>query len=261
MRSSWLITRNTCIFTSIAILFFLCIFGIIFRSTTPYLTIIVIPGGGLSSDGTIPLHTQLRLDRANEIYRLTTSNNFLFITLSAGTTHKPNPIDKYGYPIYESVAASIRLIEMGIPPDIILEESFSLDTLGNAYFLRTVHIDQIDKIKKIVVITNKWHIDRVKAMFDYVFSLPEQHNLAVHKKVYKLFYEAVADGLDDEVLLARRSREAESLKQFVTNTKLQFASMIALHGWMYSKHKAYSASRHKEPRNGSDVDAAVLKSY
>ena len=91
---------------------------------------IIILGGGLKDNGSVPLHTQARIDKAIELYKML-NENAVIITLSGGTTHKPNPLDSSGFPIWEATAAARRLIDMGIPPHNILEEAFSLDTIGN----------------------------------------------------------------------------------------------------------------------------------
>lgn len=168
-----------------------CMFGVLCRlawrsaSLKPLLTIpastilpsnmnvktaVIVLGGGLTETGAVLPHTQLRLKRAVEWYHKLGSKA-IFITLSGGTPHKPNPRDSRGFQIWESTAAARGLIEMGVPADQIMEESFSLDTVGNAYFLRAVHTDPAS-IRKLVVITNDWHMDRTRAIFSYVFSLP-----------------------------------------------------------------------------------------
>ena len=54
-----------------------------------------------------------------------------------------------------------------------MEEGFSLDTLGNAYFLRSTHIDP-GRFTRMVVVTNDWHMGRARAFFEAVFSLAYQ---------------------------------------------------------------------------------------
>jgi hypothetical protein len=60
--------------------------------TTPS-TAILILGGGLMSDGTLPNHTQLRLNRAVEVFKAL-EGKAMIIPLSGGTPHKPNPLDR-----------------------------------------------------------------------------------------------------------------------------------------------------------------------
>lgn len=55
-------------------------------------TAIVILGGGLLRDGSVPSHTLLRIERAVQIYH-DLKGEAVIIPLSGGTPHKPNPLD------------------------------------------------------------------------------------------------------------------------------------------------------------------------
>ena len=57
--------------------------------------VIAMLGGGLTSSGSVPLHTKLRLDRAIDLYHQwkSTHHQVIIIPLSAGTPYKPNPVD------------------------------------------------------------------------------------------------------------------------------------------------------------------------
>ena len=97
---------------------------------------------------------------------------------------------------------------MGIPATSIQEEAFTVDTIGNAYYFRTVHAEYCDN-NDIYIITNKWHMPRSQAIFEYVFSLPysadkNKSNLRPNKKLH-LHFEPVEDGVDEEVGLGRSS--------------------------------------------------------
>jgi DUF218 domain len=100
------------------------------ESNSDLKTLIIVLGGGVSPDLGVPKHTQLRIDRAIEHYKRL-KGHATIITLSGGTPHKPNPLDKNGFPVWEATAAARRLIEMGVPSSSVVEEAFSLDTLGN----------------------------------------------------------------------------------------------------------------------------------
>jgi len=140
---------------------------------------VVVPGGGLGADGRPHAFVRLRLDYAAEQYKGQTTKPKL-IVLSGGSTHKPPPPNGKGFPITEAAASarylleqvsrhhilkwlmvtrnkskggenlrnathilslSLSLLQHSIPPNSILEEGFSLDTIGNAYWLRTVHTE------------------------------------------------------------------------------------------------------------------------
>lgn len=127
--------RNRCGSLNTVVVTIVCIgaslflwMGFVPRVTCP---LIIIPGGGVSANGEVPSHTQLRLEKAVEFYNSRKQDSPLMITLSGGTPHKPNPLDSAGFPVWESTAAAKKLVKMGIPSLSIMEESFSLDTVGN----------------------------------------------------------------------------------------------------------------------------------
>ena len=62
----------------------------------------------------------------------------------SGTPHKPNPRDSAGFARTEAADNARWLTRRAVPPvppEDVLEEGFSLDTIGNAYFLRVGHTD------------------------------------------------------------------------------------------------------------------------
>jgi uncharacterized SAM-binding protein YcdF (DUF218 family) len=162
--------------------------------------IIVLSAG--ASQRTVYL-CMLVLVRARDTYRHT-----LYIV---GTTHKPSPMDSAEHAIKESTAAARFLLEVrltpawrssiqmlvqrGVPAEYILEEGYSLDSIGNAYFLRTIHTDPA-QLHSLTIVTNEFHMPRTKAIFEFVFSLP-YHNCSPPK--YSLRFEKVADLLPNDV--------------------------------------------------------------
>ncbi|RZM75424.1 hypothetical protein DYY88_21055 [Leptolyngbya iicbica LK] len=100
---------------------------------------VLIPGGGLSALGEVTPWVQARLERAIALQPAPR----WFMPLSAGTTHKPPPLDAHGFPILESVAAAHYLHQRGIEGDRIVPETVSLDTIGNAYFARVQHVEPL----------------------------------------------------------------------------------------------------------------------
>jgi uncharacterized SAM-binding protein YcdF (DUF218 family) len=104
--------------------------SLLFKSRINEGIAIVVLGGGLLPNGNIPFHTELRLERALQLYQQF-NQQAKIITLSGGTTHKPNPVDNDGFPIWEASAAAKRLLEMKVHHNDVLEENFSLDTIGN----------------------------------------------------------------------------------------------------------------------------------
>src|SRR5512132_4403130 len=96
---------------------------------------ILIAGGGVREGGKLPPWIRGRFDRALELRR----HNEWMMPVSAGTVHRPPPLDEDGFPILEAAAGAAYLLERGIPESRILIEAASYDTIGNAYFARTIH--------------------------------------------------------------------------------------------------------------------------
>ncbi len=207
---------------------------------------ILVPGGGLKEDWKLlPVWTQRRLDRVVQI------KNFDFvITLSAGTTHKPPPLDEKGYPIFESVVAAKYLLQKGIPLHKILAETSSYDTIGNAYFSRVIHVDPLN-LKKLLVITSEFHMPRVRAVFSWVYGLK------IPGKEYQLSFEEVPDdNIDFDIISARKKKEKESLARF-EELKSKINSFEEFHQWLFHEHNAYSITSDGR----STLKGDVLKSY
>ncbi len=83
------------------------------------------------------------------------------IVLSGGTPHKPNPLDARGFWVSEAASNARYLLALGVSPERVLEESFSLDTLGNAYFARAVHTD-VRALCRLAVVNNGFHMPRTR---------------------------------------------------------------------------------------------------
>ncbi|CAD7929223.1 unnamed protein product [Amoebophrya sp. A120] len=161
--------------------------------------VLTIPGGGVVDAEPAPW-TKARLDAAADYFNRTCKNGdttssteeqgveatskvvrrnqkCFFAPLSAGTPHLPMPIDPTtGKTLTESGAAAKYLVKKhNVSPDRILEEGASLDTIGNAYFLRVIHLEMLLKTHKlvtVVVFTSEFHMPRTKAIFEHVLKLP-----------------------------------------------------------------------------------------
>lgn len=217
---------------------------------------IIVLGGGLLKDGRVPPHVTLRLQKAVELYnsiKLTSKDYPFIITLSGGTPHKPNPVDLEGFPYKESTSGALDLIAMGIPPDHILEEAFTLDTFGNAYWLRQIHILPT-RINRMLVITNNWHMKRTKAIFDMVFQ-----SWSIFEPSIKLEYIEVESALEPDILTVRKGKEESALKSFIKDVKPTIKSLQDLHQYIFMKHMAYATKRLLASRQ--PIDPKLLETY
>ena len=206
----------------------------------------LIPGGGLNSDGSLPEWVRLRFDRALALY-----TGECLIPLSAGTTHKPPPLDKRGFPIFEAQAGAAYLLEKGIPREKILVEACSYDTIGNAYFTRMLHCEPRG-LRRLHVITSAFHLLRTEAIFRWVFGLD------VASAPYELTFDATPDaGIAPDALAARVAKEQESLLR-VANQRKQYDTLAKLHQFLFTEHAAYRAQGDNDP---PAADTRALGTY
>lgn len=224
--------------------------------------LIALLGGGLTAYGDLPLHTQLRVEKAMQVFdRLiaegTERTRIFFASLSYGTPHKPNPVSPTDQmPILESEAGARALIQKGVAPEQILLESLSRDTIGNAVFLRLLHTE-VRGIRQLAVVTNDWHFPRTQAIFDLVFSLPMDKTRPIATSRYQLTYEVAESGLEPEVHRGRAEREDQSRLTWIKNSAA-FVDIVDLHCWLFSQHNAYSAAPNTP---STQLDSATLQSY
>jgi hypothetical protein len=210
----------------------------------PRFDAILIPGGGVREGGVLPPWSVQRFERALEL-----QSGEPLVCLSAATTHRPPPLDAGGFPIYESTAGARYLMERGIAPEQIRMETVSLDTIGNAYFSKLIHVDPAGWIR-LVIVTSEFHMPRTEAVFRWVYGMGPG--------TYELQFESSADtGMDEDLLQARRAKESEGLKGL-----LELAQTVRrreeLHEWVFTRHAAYKASAGL-CRNR--LDDRVLRSY
>lgn len=206
---------------------------------------VLIPGGGVTATGEVAPWVKVRLDRAIALHPQTS----YFIPMSAGTTHKPPPLDAKSFPVLESIAAARYLLEHGIAGNHILPETTSFDTIGNAYFARVQHTDPLS-LRRLHVITSEFHLPRTQAIFGWIFGLP------CPQLPYQLTFEAVPDiEMSQAALLARRERERASLQR-VEQLRSQLTTLPDVHRWLYTEHEAYAVAKSPER-----LDNDALKTY
>lgn len=205
---------------------------------------ILIPGGGLTSEGKLPEWTKRRLDKALEIY-----NGEHIIVLSAGTVHKQPILDDEGFPLFESSVAASYLVKKGVDPKRILREWASYDTIGNAYFARVIHTEP-RRWRRLAVITSEFHMTRTQQIFRWVFSLGDP------KPSYQLNFISVTDkGIDPKIILPRIEKEKVGLRGLL---KLQeeISTLQEFHAWLFKNHGTYAVAARPERESGD-----VLESY
>lgn len=191
---------------------------------------ILIPGGGVRGNGVLPPWVAARFDRA-----LAASGDPLFIALSAGTPHRPPPLDSRGFPVTEARAGAGYLRSRGIDHARILLEESSFDTVGNAYFSRVIHAIPRE-FRRILVITSDFHMPRTEAAFRWVYSLDAPGpGCAVD-------FDSVPDnGIDPATLASRLTRERANLAA-LQPLIARIRTLAEMHAWIFTEHTAYAAS-------------------
>lgn len=220
--------------------------------------VVVVPGGGLTHDGNPTAWVRERLEKAAAIYTAQRSagKECYVVTLSGGTPHKPMPTDpQSGYQVFEAEANARHLIRnLSVPAEDIFEENWSLDTVANAYMLRSTHTE-VAGWRRLVVVNNEFHMERTRLIFEKVFSLDPQPAFGS----YDVEFVVVPDtGVEGEILAARREREANSARGFRENT-VDISTMRQMHSFLFRDHMAYAAKRLLQDRK--PVDPRTLATY
>ena len=240
----------------------------------PVYDAVIIPGGGLGEDGKPRTFVQARLKKAWTLRH----NTKYFILLSRGTTHASR-LDRYRFPIDECKADAQFLYSLGdVDRKKLLLECWSLDTIGNAVATRFLHTEPAG-LKKLLIITNRFHMDRVKSIFNHIFSLPgtqEAHGandgLSLLRSkpkpdsLYKLQYLSVENkGMLPQEISKRNERESRSLSAFEKRKMIDLRSIKELHAFMMISHKAYAFQTKSETTALREVDTSlsedVLNTY
>lgn len=188
---------------------------------------VLVLGGGVRDDGSLSPWVTERFDRALKV-----AEGAPIVCLSAGTVHRPHPLNSSGYPIFESVAGAAHLLSRGVAPERIQVEAASYDTVGNAYFAKLLHADPAGW-RRLIIITSDFHMPRSRAIFDWVFGMGPG--------AYELRYEASPDtGMPADLLERRRAKEAASLLALEPLMR-RIRDFSRLHQWIHSEHRAYNA--------------------
>lgn len=261
--------------------------------------ILVIPGGGLRGAEPAPWALTRCRAAADVYHQLKTSSTekITVVTLSLGTPHKPMPLHpQTGFQISEAQAAARWLIhEGGVPFADILEEAASLDTIGNAYWFRVVHLEPLlarGGRATVIVFTSHFHMPRTKVIFEHVLGLSASRrdeegsivaaisppfvcgigaenaflpaDLAVlgRQPAFSLAFVSTEDaGMSAEVLTERTARERASLETYWKQTIPRIQSMGDLHSFLFQEHRAYASGRLEAGEEGAGLEKAALSTY
>ena len=230
------------------------------RRPTEALDAILVCGGGQTETGPPP-HVLSRIAEAAAMYHAAPEDRKpMVIMLSKGTPHKHAPYDARGIEITEAaMSANVLTNNYSIPAEAILEEGLSLETIGNAFFARIIHTDPLG-LRRLAIVTSAWHMPRVRAVFEHVYSLPSGAQTGTSPG-YSLSYIETANDLPEDVLAIRSADESKKVSRYSAGSKWRLAtlSMRELHSWMFHENMAYATARLTMAR--PEVDETLLKSY
>ncbi len=213
---------------------------------------ILVLGGGVPEDiKNPPIYTQERCKAASQVYHNAIKSKQdppKVLTLSAGTAHLPQALSFDGLPIWESTASSAYLIHtLEVKPEDVYAETTSYDTISNAFFARLNFCD-IAQWKKLLIITNEFHMDRTKLIFDWIFHAPMNGvsggNSEGGAKSYELYYLAVPDvGLTESAIKARKEKEQKSANTVKNILSQKYSSIEHIFDFLTKEHSFYTASK------------------
>lgn len=205
----------------------------------------IVPGGGVRDGGKLPEWVEKRLDKAREV-----AGGAYIITLTAGTTHKAPPLDEEGRPLLESVCGARYLVRSDYPPELILAETASYDTIGNAYFARTIHTDPAG-FRKLLIVNSEFHMPRTEIIFRWIFGLTPVDG------AYELTFLPVPDaGIEPNALIARKQKEQVAISDLRRLTG-RYRTLASFHKWLFTEHSAYAVGK----CSTGSLDGSVLQSY
>mmetsp|Transcript_82948 Transcript_82948/g.230399 ORF Transcript_82948/g.230399 Transcript_82948/m.230399 type:complete len:280 (+) Transcript_82948:80-919(+) len=155
-----------------------------------------------------------------------------------GMAWKPRFTDVNGFAVPEAALMARELANMSeIPTENMYLEGFSEDTIGNAFFARTMHADLRPDWQRILVITSRFHMARARAIYRWIFSLKPLPS----KGRYELEFREANDSCVEARALARRRRqEADSLKKFREGSLPKMRTLSQVHRFLYQRHGGYS---------------------
>ncbi len=179
---------------------------------------IIVLGGGISVRGILPFWVETRLDKATELY---VSTQIPKILLSGK--------GRDDFPVTEARAMHDYLLLKGIPAEDILTEELSRDTIQNAFFSMVIHLTPL-KVKSALVITNTFHIERTKMIFDYVCG-----------NIIHFEYIPVSDEKIEEDKLRQREYTESELIKFYTElfSSFQKGDLHAVHDFIFNPQNSY----------------------
>ena len=161
---------------------------------------IVIMGGGLNNDCTLPDYVKARCDYAKKI--LSKRGDILIASSSYSMNIKPK-VDRFGFiiseasAIYEYLKPKIKYVRIGC-------EQLSHDTIGSIYFCLELYANKMD-YKNVIFVTSDFHAERVEIVSKFI-------NRIIYKSKFSINIASVMTSMDKS---KRIEKEKKSIQKFI----------------------------------------------
>ena len=184
---------------------------------------IVVLGRGVRADGSLGLIARARVDRALELFNRGIAPRIIFSGRSS-LMGDDEPA------VTEASAMASYARTHGLPPVASLVEEKSRDTIGNAYFVRTVWLDP-NRWRAIRVVTSDFHVPRAAWLFRKI--LGADYDVAFSPASSERFASTVAV----------RARDESDIAAFLAEWLGTIADgdLTAIERLIRDEHPAYSA--------------------
>ena len=192
---------------------------------------IFVLAGGINDKG---LCHPWVINRLNLAYKIYTKTNSKIFCIGGGTYHKPPILNKRKFAIHESTSCAEYLINLGVNSKNIYKEWSSYDTIANGFFSFTNFIIPL-KLKKIILITSAFHMNRSKLIFEWFKNIFDSN-------VEMIFIEASDENIDTDIIKIRTEREKKSSENLKINVINKLKTIEDVHKWFFTEHKAYCSN-------------------
>lgn len=184
--------------------------------------VIIILGGGIEPDGSLPEIPKLRINKGVELFKNGTAPRII-VSGNYGFWLEKEPVRA------EADAMKEYAIGLDVPGDLILKEDVSKDTIGNAYFCRLNYLEP-NNWHKVIVVTSEYHLPRTKYIFEKVLG-----------NEYEIEFVPVDSKLSPEKLTIQTNKESKTT-EFLRKwfDEIKSGDMNAIKELMYTKHPGYA---------------------
>jgi len=179
---------------------------------------IIVLGGGVTNGGRCPIRVKQRLDKALELYNKKLADKILLSGKASKTLFNDN--------FNEAKVMQKYLLEKGFPKNRIVLEDKSQDTFENAYYSKLIF--ERNNYKKIILVTNKFHMKRAKKIFKFIFGkgykflFVSAGNGNLNKEELKkriVFEKELMKLINKEVFKKNKKGDSEGIKKFLSDSE------------------------------------------